>query len=120
MWRAPCLALFTAALYAVVGWAALLLAGPPGYASPLFPPVGIALAAALTWGRPGVAGALVGSFAVNASLGWLRGQTGAALFGLPLIIAVGAAAQAWVGAWLVNRFVGKPLLLNEPRDIALA
>ncbi|MBI5720063.1 MAG: CHASE domain-containing protein [Burkholderiales bacterium] len=97
-----------------------MLAGPPGYAAPLYPAAGIGLAAVLTWGRPAVLGVLAGAFAVNASLGWLRGQAGLALFVLPFVIALGAAAQAWLGARLVHRFVGKPLLLNEPRDIAVA
>ena len=30
--------------YAVTGWLALQIAVPPGYAAPLFPPAGIALA----------------------------------------------------------------------------
>ena len=36
----------TAIAYAVVGWAALWLAIPPGYAAPLYPSAGIALACA--------------------------------------------------------------------------
>jgi len=112
--------LLSAGAYAVVGWAALMLAGPPGYAAPLYPAAGIGLAAALTWGRAGALGVLLGAFAVNASLGWLRGQAGLSLLGLPFVIAIGAAAQAGLGAWLVHRLVGKPLLLNAPRDIAVA
>jgi PAS domain S-box-containing protein len=117
---AAAVALLTALAYAVVGAAALLLAGPPGYASPLFPPAGIALAATLVYGRAALPGALLGSFAVNAGLGWLREQGGAALVLLPLAIATGAMLQAAVGAWLVRRFVGTPVVLNAPRDIALA
>jgi PAS domain S-box-containing protein len=118
--QAAGMVLFTALAYAVVGFGALMLAGPPSYAAPLYPAAGVALAAALTWGRPAVLGTLIGAFAVNASLGVVRGQSGLALFGLPLLIAAGAAAQAWIGAEWVHRTVGKPLLLNEPRDIALA
>jgi len=40
-------ALATAVAYTAVGWLALLLAGPPGYASPLYPSAGLALAATL-------------------------------------------------------------------------
>lgn len=36
--------------YALSGWAALQIAVPPGYAAPLFPPAGIALAAMLVLG----------------------------------------------------------------------
>ena len=52
----------TALAYAAVGWLALLVAIPPSYASPLFPPSGIALAAALTWGRAGLAGTALGGW----------------------------------------------------------
>ena len=37
--------------YAVSGGLGMLLAVPPGYASPIFPPAGIAMAAMLIWGR---------------------------------------------------------------------
>jgi len=113
-------ALVTAFAYAAVGAAALLLAGPPGYASPLYPSAGIALAATLTWGGRALPGVLLGAFMVNAGLGWLRGQSGIVLVLLPLAIAAGAMLQSAAGAWLVRRFVGLPLVLNAPRDIALA
>ncbi len=113
-------ALATAAAYAAVGGLGLVLAGPPGYASPLYPAAGIALAATLTFGRAALPGVLLGSFIVNAALGVLRGQAGLALVALPLVIGAGAALQAGVGAALIRRFVGLPLLLNAPRDILLA
>ncbi|MBA4177095.1 MAG: histidine kinase [Leptothrix sp. (in: Bacteria)] len=107
----------TALAYAVVGAAALLLAGPPGFSSPLYPSAGIALAAVLCYGRWALAGTLLGAVAVNAGLGVLRGAAlqDAAL--LALVIGAGAALQAAVGAALVRRFVSMPLVLNAPRDI---
>jgi len=113
-------ALLTAAAYVAVGAAAVLLAGPPGYASPLYPSAGIALAAALTFGRAAWPGVFLGAFAVNAGLGVLRGQSGLALLHLPALIALGAALQAGVGAALLRRFVGPAVVLNAPRDIAMA
>ncbi|MCW5611162.1 MAG: CHASE domain-containing protein [Rubrivivax sp.] len=113
-------ALGTAAGYALVGWVALMLAGPPGYASPLYPSAGIALAATLTWGRAALPGVWLGAFAVNAALGALRGQAGTALLWLPLLIGLGAMLQAALGALLVRRFVGQPVVLNAPRDILLS
>ncbi|MDO8419666.1 MAG: CHASE domain-containing protein, partial [Rubrivivax sp.] len=118
--RAWLVALATAAAYAMVGGLGLLLAGPPGYASPLFPAAGIALAATLTFGRAALPGVLLGAFAVDAGLGLLRAQAGLSLLLLPLIIGVGAALQAALGAALIRRFVGQPLVLNAPRDILLA
>jgi PAS domain S-box-containing protein len=110
-------ALGTALAYMAVGALALMLAGPPGYASPLYPPAGIALAATLVFGTAALPGVLLGAFAVNAGLGALRGQTGLALALLPALIGIGAALQAGVGAALVSRYVARPLVLNAPRDI---
>jgi PAS domain S-box-containing protein len=115
-WRA---AGVTAIVYFAVGWVSLMLAGPPGYASPLYPAAGIALAAGLAWGRVALPGVWLGAFAVNASLGLLRGQEGLALLTLPALIGLGAALQAGLGAALVKRYVGDAVVLNSPRDIAL-
>ena len=113
-------ALATAAAYAAVGGLGLVLAEPPGYASPLYPAAGIALAATLTFGRAALPGVLLGSFFVNGALGALRGQAGPALLVLPLVIGAGATMQAGVGAALIRRFVGLPASLHAPRDIVLA
>ena len=67
-------AVLTALAYAAVGALALMLAGPPGYASPLYPAAGIALAARLVFGPAALPGVWLGAFAVNAGLGVLRGQ----------------------------------------------
>ena len=113
-------ALLTALAYGAAGAAAIALAGPPGYAAPLYPSAGLALAAVLVYGRAAGAGVLLGAFAVNAGLGALRGQPGPGLLLLlPLLIGLGAMLQALAGAWLVRRFVGREVLLNAPRDIAL-
>ena len=110
----------TALAYAVVGWLALLLAVPPGYASPLYPSAGIALAAVLTFGRIAVPGVLLGAFLVNVVLSASRGQLDAAALLLPVAIGTGAALQSALGAALVRRFVAQPLLLAAPRDILRA
>jgi PAS domain S-box-containing protein len=104
----------------VLGWLALLLAVPPGYASPLYPSAGIALAAVLTYGRVALPGVLLGAFGVNAVLSASRGQMDAAALWLPLAIGVGALLQAALGAALVRRWVPMPLVLAGPREIASA
>ena len=115
-WR---VALGTALAYALVGAAGLLLAGPPGYASPIYPAAGIALAAVLCHGRAALPGVLLGSFTVNLGLGLLLGSGGIPNLVLPLLIGAGAALQAGLGAALVRRCVAMPLVLNAPRDILL-
>ena len=110
----------TALAYAVVGWLSLLLALPPGYASPLYPSAGIALAAVITYGRIAMPGVLLGSFLVNVVLSASRGQLDAPALLLPAVIGAGAALQAALGATLVHRFVAQPLLLAAPREILRA
>ena len=110
--------LAAAMAYAATGLGAVLLAIPPGYASPLYPAAGIALAVVIVYGRRMVPAVALGSFAVNLWLGRHHGLTLAAV-ALPAIIAGGAALQAWAGAVLVKRFVPQPLLLSEPREIAI-
>ncbi len=112
--------LATALVYAALGAAALLLAGPPGYASPLFPSAGIALAAVIAYGRAALPGVFLGALAVNLSLGAIRGQFGWASLPLPLVIAAGALLQAWFGGWALRRTIGPHPSLNSPKDIITA
>jgi len=115
------ISLATAVVYAAVGVAALALAGPPSLASPLYPSAGIALAAALVYGRAALLGVFLGALVVvTGGMLIARGPFGLDLLPVPLLIAVGATLQAGVGAALVRRFVSQPLVLNAPRDIALA
>jgi len=113
-------ALLVALAYALVGGGALALAGPPGYASPLYPPAGIALVAVLVYGRAAWPGVLLGAVIVNTGRGLARGQTGLGLVTLPFLIAIGAMLQAVVGAELLRRFAGPVLVLNAPREILRA
>ena len=79
---------------------ALLLAIPPGYATPVWPPSGIALSALLIAGRRLWPGIWLGSFAANIGV---EGSliTAAAIAG-------GSALQAVAAAALVRRHVGIP------------
>ena len=109
----------TTLAYAAVGVLALQLAIPPGFASPLYPPAGIALVAVLVFGWRVLPGVALGALLVNLTLNAQRGQVDLTAFTVPASIAAGAALQAAAGAWLVKRFVRQPLTLGEPRDIAL-
>ena len=108
----------TALAYAVIGLGSVLLAIPPGYASPLYPSAGIALAFVIVFGRGMLPAVALGSFAISLWLSTRRDLTLASV-ALPALIGVGAALQAGVGAALVKRFVPQPLLLSEPREIAI-
>ena len=111
-------AALAALAYAVVGWLSLRLAIPPSHASPVFPAAGVALAAALSFGRPALAGVWLGSLLINLGIAWENG----ALTGVAVVaaagVAAGAVAQAAAGAWAVRRYVTQPLALTEPADLA--
>jgi signal transduction histidine kinase/CheY-like chemotaxis protein len=109
-----------AAAYAVSGRLGLLLAVPPGYATAVWPPSGIALAALLAFGSRLWPGVWIGSFLVNV---WtaLDGSTPAAFAHSlvpPVTIATGATLQAIIGAGLVHRLVGYRNVLMQEFDVA--
>jgi PAS domain S-box-containing protein len=110
----------TALAYGLAAWIALWLAIPTGYATPLYPSAGIALACVLTFGWRMLPGVAVAAFTVNVLLAVkqdLLSLQGVVL--LPATIALGAVLQAAAGAALVRRFSSQPLTLSEPRDIAV-
>jgi integral membrane sensor domain MASE1 len=113
------LVVVVAAAYAVTGKLGLLLAIPPGYATPIWPPAGIALAAVLMCGYRVWPGVVLGSVLVNIGTSFDTTSVVALLtsVALPTSIGVGAALQAVVGAYLVRRFVGFPSALNREREI---
>lgn len=92
-----------AALYALLGAVGLTLAIPPGYASPIFPAAGLALAVALLHGRAALPWIWLGSFVLNIGhAAWSQHLSVTAVL-VAACIAVGASLQAWVGRWWVNR-----------------
>jgi len=99
-----------AALYFGSAKAALLLAVPPGYAAGLWPPAGIALAAALVLGNRVWPGIWLGAALVNYSVGELV---------LPAaIIATGNTLEALLASSIVRRFIGVPWQFERGEDVA--
>ncbi len=110
-------ALCSALAYALVGWLSIALSAPLNYALSLYPPAGIALVAALVYGRAAWPGIWLGSCAVNLLLAAQQGPLAGLQVVAPPLIAAGAVLQAAVGAALVRRHVSLPVVLNAPRDI---
>ena len=71
----------------------------------IFPAAGLALVAALWFGRRALPGVWSGSVVLNVVVALQHGSLSPATAALALLIASGATAQAWVGAWLVNRWL---------------
>ncbi len=118
--RWPLQALLAASIYWMAGRLAQLMAIPPGYATAVWPAAGFALICVLFWGRRVVPGVALGSFLVNIGTGF-DGSSSAAAARSVLVascIALGAGAQAALGAGLIRRYVGFPTPLETERDIA--
>jgi PAS domain S-box-containing protein len=99
--------LLIAACYLFLGGLGLVFAISPGYASPIFPAAGLALAVALCFGAGVLPGIWLGSVALNLGLAYLRGGLSADTAIVAACIACGATAQAWIGQALVRRWQGR-------------
>src|SRR5688572_13154272 len=97
--------------YFVAAKASLLLAIPPGYATAVWPPSGIALAALLLLGNrvwPGIwVGAALANYTVNSS------------FFLAVTMGTGNVLEALAGAALMRRYVGIPRRFERAREVVL-
>ena len=104
--------------YVISGKLSMLLAVQPGYASPIFPPAGIAMAAMLIWGWATLPWVFLGAFLLNFWIGSALDrelyQTVAAAAG------IGAASvlQAAIGGTGLRRAVGNPAALDTGRAVA--
>src|SRR5919109_27600 len=112
-------ALTIAAAYGIAGRLSLLLAIPPGYATALWPPSGIALAAVLMGGARLCPGIWLGSFVANMGTAFHAANPATLLAAavIPTNIGVGAVVQALVGASLVRRCLGFPHAPTQARKI---
>lgn len=98
-----------AALYTATARAGLTLYAVAGFAAPVWPPTGIALAALLLRGRHCWPGIALGAFIANV----LAGAPPLAALG----IAAGNTAEAVVGAFLLLRIPGFRVELDRVRDV---
>lgn len=103
--------------YFVAGWFGTFLATPPTNASPIWPAAGIGLAALLTAGRSVLPGLFLGALGTQFYAFLDISTIGKILesIDIGLLAGFGACLQAWLGMWLINRWVGKhdPLIDDE-------
>ena len=104
--------------YVATGKLALLLAVPPGYAAPIFPPAGIAIAAMLIVGPATLPWIFLGSFLLNL---WTASSVGAGYavnwLAAAAVIASASALQAAISGTVLRRAVGYPAPLDNGRDL---
>jgi len=106
--------------YLGTGKLALLLAVPPGYASPIFPPAGIAVAATLIGGRAALPWIFLGSLLLNGWTGYsVSHQVNETGLVAAALIAVASMAQAAAGGSVLRRALGYPAPLDNSRDLSL-
>lgn len=110
-----------AVIYALLGAVGLTLAIPPGYASPIFPAAGLALAVVLFHGGGALPWIWLGSFLLNVGHSLWFERLSAATALAAAFIALGACLQAWLGQWWVNRKQGQAWrhLESEGQIVAL-
>ncbi len=103
----------------VGGWLGLKMTVPPGYASPLWPPAGIAFAALMLGGKQLWPAIWLGSFVNNLLAGIeISGQLSASVLASSTVIGLGSTVQALTALWLSKRLI-HPLTppLDTPRQI---
>ncbi len=110
-----------AVAYSVTGKLGTFLAIPPGYATAIWPPSGIALAGILVYGYRIWPGILLGAFLVNFSNALVAGSVAEILTSVVITLAMccGASLQAAAGAYLVQRYAGFPNPLTREKDVLL-
>ncbi|HEV8679982.1 MAG TPA: CHASE domain-containing protein [Stellaceae bacterium] len=101
-------------LYVAAGRLGLLLAVPPGYATAIFPPAGIAAAAMLMSGTASLPWVFLGSFLLNVWVGYDAGTVGTVTaLAAAVLIAAASTAQAAVTGGMLRRVIGYPSPLDN-------
>jgi PAS domain S-box-containing protein len=103
--------------YIVTGRVGLLLAVPPGYATAVFMPAGLAVGSFFLAGSKTLVGTFVGSFILNIWIG--TGQVELTRIIGAAVIALASTAQAGVGGVALRRLVGKTSAFDNPHDVFL-
>lgn len=112
--------LMLVAAYVFGGKLGFLLALPPGYATAIFPPAGIALAAVLAGGRSTLPWIFAGSAILNVWAGCeTANRSEWVCLQIALVIAVASTVQAAVGGGLLRRVLGWPTAMDHERPLIL-
>ncbi|WP_181880968.1 diguanylate cyclase domain-containing protein [Crenobacter cavernae] len=112
------LTLLLVAAYIGTGKLSLWLAIPPGYASAIFTPAGIAVAASFMGGKRTLPGILLGSLLLNVWIGY-ESSDRLTVLGLSAacLIALASTLQAGVGGWCLRKAVAYPAPFDSAREV---
>jgi MASE1 len=111
--------LLLALAYTATGKLALMLAPPPGYASPIFPPAGIAVAGMLIGGSVALPWIFFGSLLLNVWIGYSTDhRLDEVCFAAAIVIAAASVLQAAIGGSVLRRTVGYPARLDNGRELS--
>ena len=104
--------------YLVLGTLGLSLAIPPGYASPVFPAAGFALAVLIHYGNRALPAVWFGSLLLNLGVALSNGGLSPTALLVALGIASGSALQAWAGSQLIKKHISdEGMRLEHFREI---
>lgn len=110
--------LLLTAAYVLAGKLGLMLALPIGYASPIFPAAGIAIAAALIGGRRTLPWIFLSSFLLNIWVGYSTNpQFNGTSFIVASTIAIASVTHAAIGGWGLRRVLGCQPTLAQGSEI---
>lgn len=116
-WTVPAPLLLVLA-YVFSGKLGLMLALPPGYASSIFPPAGIALASVLARGQIRLPWIFLGSAILNLWIGCEGSQPfSVTCIEIALLIALASTVQAAAGGALLRRVLGWPTAMDHERPL---
>jgi signal transduction histidine kinase/CheY-like chemotaxis protein/integral membrane sensor domain MASE1 len=105
--------------YVATGRLGLMLAVPPGYATAVFLPAGIAVGAMLTFGAATLPWTFAASFLLNLWVGYgVAHHLDSTTVLAAVAIAVASALQAALGGGVLRRAIGYPAPLDNPRDLS--
>ena len=105
-------------VYVISGKLGLMLALPPGYASPIFIPAGIAIASVFIGGKKFLTWVFLGSLILNIWVGYSAShQINTFGIAVAFVIAIASTLQAGLGGLVLRKVVGYPTAFNRSSEI---
>lgn len=108
--------LLLAALYFLTGKLGLLWAAPPGYATAIWPPAGLGVAALLILGLSRWPGIFLGSFLINLTVFKIPVAAPFAYIAFPIVVALGNTLGLVIASYLILKLLKYPKPFYAEKD----